>query len=179
MDDKYLIIYHKEDNDGLFSMAIIYNYLTEEKHINRNMISLFGADYNMMENINIHTDIIDQYDYVYITDISFDTAETMRELKKTYGNKLTWFDHHAPMINKSEELHFDDIPGTRTTKHSALYNAFTYLYNFVGRIPDLFKVLSAWDSWSYEAENINFDFCRYVNIGVNNKYDLKLNSYFV
>ena len=53
MDDKYLIIYHKEDNDGLFSMAIIYNYLTEEKHINRNMISLFGADYNMMENINI------------------------------------------------------------------------------------------------------------------------------
>ena len=174
MDDKYLIIYHKEDNDGLFSMAIIYNYLTEEKHINRNMISLFGADYNMMENINIHTDIIDQYDYVYITDISFDNAETMRELRKTYGNKLTWFDHHAPMINKSEELHFDDIPGTRTTKHSALYNAFTYLYNFVGRIPDLFKVLSAWDSWSYEAENINFDFCRYVNIGVNNKYDLNI-----
>ena len=70
MDDKYLIIYHKEDNDGLFSMAIIYNYLTEEKHINRNMISLFGADYNMMENINIHTDIIDQYDYVYISNIS-------------------------------------------------------------------------------------------------------------
>jgi hypothetical protein len=24
---KYLIIYHREDNDGLFSMAIIYNYL--------------------------------------------------------------------------------------------------------------------------------------------------------
>lgn len=176
MDDKYLIIYHKEDNDGLFSMAIIYNFLVIEKGIHPNMITLLGEDYNGMENLNIQNDIIGVYDYVYISDISFDTAETMLKLKNYFGDKLYWFDHHAPMINSSKELHFDDIQGLRTTDHSALYNAFSYLYNFIGRIPDLFKVLSAWDSWSYDAENINFDFCRYVNIGVNNKYDLNVSE---
>ena len=35
MKEQYLIIYHKEDNDGLFSMAIIYNYLITEKCINK------------------------------------------------------------------------------------------------------------------------------------------------
>lgn len=176
MGDKYLIIYHKDDNDGLFSMAIIYNFLVEEKHIHPKMITLMGEDYNGMENLNINVDIIGVYDYVYISDISFDTPETMLKLKNAYNEKLTWFDHHAPMINSSKELHFDDIQGLRTTKHSALYNAFSYLYSFIGRIPDLFKVLSAWDSWSYEAENINFDFCRYVNIGVNNKYNLDVSN---
>ena len=34
MDKKYLIIYHKEDNDGVFSGAIFYNYLITELKIN-------------------------------------------------------------------------------------------------------------------------------------------------
>lgn len=175
MKDKYLIIYHKEDNDGLFSMAIIYNFLVHEKDISSDNITLLGEDYNGMENLDIK-EVINNFTDVIISDISFDTAEKMIELYNAFGNRLYWFDHHAPMINKSKELHFDLIEGLRCTGHSALYNAFTYLYNFIGRIPDLFKVLSAWDSWSYEAENINFEFCRYVNIGVNNKYDLNIDK---
>ena len=50
-EKKYLIIFHKEDNDGLFSMAIIYNYLIHELHVDRKNIDLFGADYNDMGRI--------------------------------------------------------------------------------------------------------------------------------
>ena len=56
---------------------------------------------------------------------------------------------------------FDDIKGIRDTKHSALYNAFKYLYP-THNIPELFKLLSAWDSWSYDAEGIDFDLCKYI-----------------
>ena len=50
-DKRFLIIYHKEDNDGLFSMAIIYNYLIHEFRVDRKKIDLFGADYNDMGRI--------------------------------------------------------------------------------------------------------------------------------
>ena len=44
---KYLLIYHKEDNDGVFSAAIILNYLMTHD-IARDEINLIGADYNLM-----------------------------------------------------------------------------------------------------------------------------------
>ena len=50
-DKRFLIIYHKEDNDGLFSMAIIYNYLIHELHVDMKNIDLFGADFNDMKRI--------------------------------------------------------------------------------------------------------------------------------
>jgi hypothetical protein len=40
MNDKnILIIYHKEDNDGLFSLGVIYNYLVHENHTNPDNIT--------------------------------------------------------------------------------------------------------------------------------------------
>ena len=50
--DKFLIIYHKEDNDGLFSMAIIYNYLVNDMHIKPENIHRLGADYKDMNVIS-------------------------------------------------------------------------------------------------------------------------------
>ena len=171
MKQQYLIIYHKEDNDGLFSMAIIYNYLITEKCVSKDNIKLFGADYNDLEKLSFEDDIVKDSDYIYISDVSFDTVEKMMQLKEMFGDNLVWIDHHKPMIDNSISKGFDDIKGIRDTKHSALYNAFKYLYP-TQEMPELFKVLSAWDSWSYEAEGIDFDLCRYVNIGANNKFNL-------
>ena len=167
----YLIIYHKEDNDGLFSMAIIYNYLIIEKNINKDSIKLFGADYNDLDKLSLDDDIIKSSTHIYISDVSFDTVEKMMQLKEMFGDNLVWIDHHKPMIDNSISKGFDDIKGIRDTKHSALYNAFKYLYP-THNIPELFKLLSAWDSWSYDAEGIDFDLCKYINIGVNNIYNL-------
>ena len=171
MEEQYLIIYHKEDNDGLFSMAIIYNYLIIEKNINKDNIKLFGADYNDLDKLSLDDDIIKNSTHIYISDVSFDTVEKMIQLKEMFGDNLVWIDHHKPMIDNSISKGFDDIKGIRDTKHSALYNAFKYLYP-THNIPELFKLLSAWDSWSYDAEGIDFDLCKYINIGVNNIYNL-------
>ena len=171
MKEQYLIIYHKEDNDGLFSMAIIYNYLIIEKNINKDNIKLFGADYNDLDKLSLDDDIIKSSTHIYISDVSFDTVEKMMQLKEMFGENLVWIDHHKPMIDNSISKGFDDIKGIRDTKHSALYNAFKYLYP-THDIPELFKLLSAWDSWSYDAEGIDFDLCKYINIGVNNIYNL-------
>lgn len=171
MKEQYLIIYHKEDNDGLFSMAIIYNYLIIEKNINKDNIKLFGADYNDLDKLSLDDDIIKNSTHIYISDVSFDTVEKMIQLKEMFGENLVWIDHHKPMIDNSISKGFDDINGLRDTKHSALYNAFKYLYP-THDIPELFKLLSAWDSWSYDAEGIDFDLCKYINIGVNNIYNL-------
>ena len=171
MKEQYLIIYHKEDNDGLFSMAIIYNYLIIEKNINKDNIKLFGADYNDLDKLSLDDDIIKSSTHIYISDVSFDTVEKMIQLKEMFGDNLVWIDHHKPMIDNSISKGFDDIKGIRDTKHSALYNAFKYLYP-THNIPELFKLLSAWDSWSYDAEGIDFDLCKYINIGVNNIYNL-------
>lgn len=171
MKEQYLIIYHKEDNDGLFSMAIIYNYLIIEKNINKDNIKLFGADYNDLDKLSLDDDIIKNSTHIYISDVSFDTVEKMIKLKEMFGDNLVWIDHHKPMIDNSISKGFDDIKGIRDTKHSALYNAFKYLYP-THNIPELFKLLSAWDSWSYDAEGIDFDLCKYINIGVNNIYNL-------
>ena len=171
MKEQYLIIYHKEDNDGLFSMAIIYNYLITEKNINKDSVKLFGADYNDLDKLSLDDDIIKNSTHIYISDVSFDTVEKMIQLKEMFGENLVWIDHHKPMIDNSISKGFDDIKGIRDTKHSALYNAFKYLYP-THNIPELFKLLSAWDSWSYDAEGIDFDLCKYINIGVNNIYNL-------
>ena len=171
MKEQYLIIYHKEDNDGLFSMAIIYNYLIIEKNINKDSIKLFGADYNDLDKLSLDDDIIKNSTHIYISDVSFDTVEKMMQLKEMFSENLVWIDHHKPMIDNSISKGFDDIKGIRDTKHSALYNAFKYLYP-THNIPELFKLLSAWDSWSYDAEGIDFDLCKYINIGVNNIYNL-------
>lgn len=171
MKEQYLIIYHKEDNDGLFSMAIIYNYLIIEKNINKDNIKLFGADYNDLDKLSLDDDLIKNSTHIYISDVSFDTVEKMIQLKEMFGENLVWIDHHKPMIDNSISKGFDDIKGIRDTKHSALYNAFKYLYP-THDIPELFKLLSAWDSWSYDAEGIDFDLCKYINIGVNNIYNL-------
>ena len=175
MKEQYLIIYHKEDNDGLFSMAIIYNYLITEKNINKDSVKLFGADYNDLDKLSLDDDIIKNSTHIYISDVSFDTVEKMIKLKEMFGENLVWIDHHKPMIDNSITNGFNDINGLRDTKHSALYNAFKYLYPTYD-IPELFKILSAWDSWSYDAEGIDFDLCRYVNIGVNNKFNLNPDS---
>lgn len=175
MKEQYLIIYHKEDNDGLFSMAIIYNYLITEKNINKDSVKLFGADYNDLDKLSLDDDIIKNSTHIYISDVSFDTVEKMIQLKEMFGENLVWIDHHKPMIDNSITNDFNDINGLRDTKHSALYNAFKYLYPTYD-IPELLKILSAWDSWSYDAEGIDFDLCRYVNIGVNNKFNLNPDS---
>ena len=137
-DKKYLIIYHKEDNDGLFSMAIIFNYLIHELHVDKKNIDLFGADYNDMKRIcsdkgvdkkNTIDKFMEDYTNIIMTDISFNDAKVMKKLYKKLGSNFCWIDHHTPIIKESFVQKFDSCTGLRDTHRSAILNAYKYFYD--------------------------------------------------
>ena len=178
---KYLIIYHKEDNDGLFSSALLYFYLIHELKANINNIGLLGADYNELNKISKTWDIKElheKYDVILMTDISFNDINYMKELYNEFGNDFIWCDHHAPIIKLANQNKLYDIPGVRNIKQSALLCVYDYLYNPFGlkdsRIPKLFKVLSAWDSFTFEENGYTLDYVRNVNVGVLAEFKLNL-----
>ena len=96
----------------------------------------------------------------------------MVELKKMFGSNFCWIDHHAPVIKESFKLKFDDVSGERNTFKSALLNAYKYYYDPFdidyneGKCPEILRILSAYDSWSYEREGYTLDYVMAVNKAV-------------
>lgn len=184
-NNKYLIIYHNEDNDGLFSGAMIYNYLIDEHHANKENITLFGADYATLSDMT--NTIIDgwheenKYDIVIMTDISFDKQNLMKHLYDVYGNNFIWFDHHKPIIKSSYSKKFSEAQGIRDTTRSAILCVYKFLYDPFdvkykeNTIPQIYRILSAWDSFSYKENGYTLDYVRDVNKGVTYKYCLNFN----
>ena len=186
--DKFLIIYHKEDNDGLFSMAIIFNYLVNDMHIKPENIHRLGADYKDMNIISTvrksgKTEldrILDKYQHIIMTDISFNDFSAIKKIYKKLGHEFVWIDHHAPIIKQSVREKMDKIPGVRDTNRSAILNAYKYTYdpfdeqyNNKDEKIELFRILSAFDSWTYEREGYTKDYVFSVNTAVINRFQLQ------
>jgi len=186
MDKKYLLIYHAEDNDGVFSCAIIYNYLTIELHVKPKDIVFEGATYKAIADLyNSEDDIInlkEEYTNIIMTDISFNNVKIMQYLKKHFGHNFIWIDHHAPIIKESHQQGFDDIEGLRDTTRSAILNAYKYLYDPFDEkynnktLPEYFRILSGWDSFTYEQEGYSLDYVRNVNVGTNITFKLNITA---
>jgi len=191
---RYLLIYHKEDNDGLFSAAIIYDYLVNTLYVSEDNIYRCPADYNLLDEFSDKCSmeyLKDNYDSIIMTDISFSNWKYMKNLYKTYGTDFIWCDHHAPIIHLSHVNKFDGIPGIRETNRSAILCVWKYLYDQFdeeynkaikgkpSQIPTLFRILSAWDSFTFNTwKNFTQDFTKNVNIGVNNKYQLNFEKIY-
>jgi oligoribonuclease NrnB/cAMP/cGMP phosphodiesterase (DHH superfamily) len=185
---EYLIIYHKEDNDGIFSATIIYDYIINKlgyKYKTEDLVFI-GADYVMMREFaadekNTPEQLHQDFKHIILTDISFD-PKYMKALFDEFGHDFIWFDHHAPIIKESFRNKFDEVPGIRDTGRSAILCAYKYLYDPFDEaynnktIPELFRILSAWDSWTYEKEGYDIDFVRNVNKGTTIKYDLSISN---
>lgn len=175
MKKKYLIIYHKDDNDGVLSGAMLFNYLTDVRHIAKDDIETYGADYNMLAEFSrTHkpSALHEEYENLILTDISFNDSEYMKKLYKEFGSNMIWCDHHAPIIKESLLKGFDGIPGERLTDRSAILCVYKFLYDPLDedwtsvQIPEILNVLSAWDSWTYEQRGFERDFVRDVNKGL-------------
>jgi len=180
---KYLIIYHKEDNDGVFSGALFYDYLINRMGCKLEDLCFIGADYNMLAEFskdNKVEDLHKDFENLIMTDISFNDVSYMKKLWKEFGNNFIWCDHHAPIIKASFENRFSDAPGIRDTKRSAILNVWKFLYDQfdeaynLKKVPELLRILSGWDSWSYEREGYDFEYVRNINKAVTVKYGLKL-----
>ena len=183
----YLIIYHKEDNDGVFSAAIIEDYLINSLDKKIEDLVFIGADYNMLNEFtndsnNTPEKLHKEFKHIIMTDISFNEPKFMKKLWKEFEHDFIWIDHHKSIIDESIKMNFDDIPGVRDTQRSAILNAWKFLYDPFDeaynekKVPELFRILSGWDSWSYEREGYTNDYVRNINKAVTIKYDLSLSK---
>lgn len=184
MNKKFLIWYHNEDNDGLFSASIIKSYLIHELNIPEKNIVLEGMTYFLFaENYPDYDSLLslrDEYTDIMLTDVSFNDIKQMKNIKELFGQNFVWFDHHKPIIDASYKNNFDDIAGWRDSSRSAILNVYRYFYDPLDEKyqshtePFLLRILSAYDSWTYENEKIKFDKARNVNKGVTHYFDLDI-----
>lgn len=178
--DKALIIYHREDNDGVVSAAITWDYLKHHAGPIRYSIDMFPADYNKLKELTFAD--IDEYrrvyDKLYLLDVSFNTLEMMKHIYDVFGEDFIWVDHHKPVIDASFEMGFSDAIGYRNSDDCTIINAWRYFYDMSDetyrdkKFPELWRILSAWDSWTYEREGYEKDYVYCVNKGVVECYNL-------
>ena len=194
---KYLIIYHKEDADGLVSAAIIYNYILNKLH-NGNKdeveIETLGTTYTELTaminqygaaNKGMVVDMLRiMYDGIFMTDISFNESEVMKLLYNKFKDSFVWIDHHFPIILSSIKEGFDTIPGKRDKRTSAIGLSYIYCYGNdifktleeqLKEIPVLFKQLAGYDSFNWEYHGCTFEECYNVNKGFEYLTKLDLN----
>jgi oligoribonuclease NrnB/cAMP/cGMP phosphodiesterase (DHH superfamily) len=167
-----LIIYHLEDNDGVCSCAILSDYI--RKNFPTCKINYLPATYRILNDIYANgTEYMDEYfapyDACAMLDVSFNEYKGMKYLKQRFGSNFTWCDHHSPIIKLSFKYKFDDVAGVRDKNRSTILNLYKHLYDpfdekyMTNEVPLLLKYLSAFDSWTHEANNLDFETCRYIN----------------
>ena len=178
---RYLLIYHKDDNDGLISGALINKWLkfTYKKDADITLCpSTYSELFELWESGEVANSWNNEYDYIIMTDLSFNEVSAMKYLKNTFKNHFIWIDHHAPAIKASIKEGYGGLEGYRDTNQSAILNAYRYFYDPLnitrenGTLPNVLRVLSAYDSFSYEREGYEFDYVEAVNLGANSMYEL-------
>lgn len=173
MNKKYLIIYHREDNDGVISGAMAYNYIKKNCG-NDTYIDTMGSDYNDLKQVDKDTINYwhEKYDNVLLLDVSFNDLHMMKYIYDVFGTHFTWVDHHKPVIDASYKMKFSEANGLRDVNNCTIINLWRYLYDFMNQkwnkndVPELWRVLSGWDSWSFAREGYTKEYCYNVNKGV-------------
>ena len=103
---EYLIIYHREDNDGLFSAGIFYDYLINKMNLKLEDLCFIGGNYNSLSEFakeNTPKKLHEDFKHIIMTDISFNDPKYMKGLWDEFKYDFIWCDHHAPIIKASFE----------------------------------------------------------------------------
>ena len=196
---KVLIIYHREDNDGVCSAAIIKSFLTKygrEKY----SFDFIGASYadladywnNGWNNDDCgHTSMADWvlYDQIYMVDISFNDPDAMQWMYDILQNNFIWCDHHKPAIDLSQQYDYGKCNGVRRTDQSAILNTWDWMSAILPEYSGLIliqpepsewiKMLSDYDSWAYSKmdkykKEANREWLFNFNTGVTHTSNLKI-----
>jgi oligoribonuclease NrnB/cAMP/cGMP phosphodiesterase (DHH superfamily) len=136
----------------------------------------------MLNGVSVNN-LVKMYKNIIMTDVSFNDFSKMKELYKKIENHFCWIDHHAPIIIESEKKGCEDIVGYRDIHRSAILNAYTFFYDpfnlkYKEKNIDieLFRILSSWDSFSFEQEGFDKTYAMCVNLAVTNKFNLDSDS---
>lgn len=176
-EKKTLLVYHKEDNDGVFSAALIINYLFNTiDNFKWDNIELLGTNYNELTEKCKNGEVIkwsDKYEMIFMTDISFSDWKVMERLYNHMGNNFIWFDHHAPIIRESLKHKFGNAEGSRATNKSAILLVYEHYYDVFnekfnnGNCPKVLGTLSAYDCWNWDGLGYDGEECKTINVAVN------------
>jgi len=194
---KITIIYHKEDNDGVCSAAIVKCFMDrygDRVGVDNPVYAYIGTNYaelnrmwkeHIMAVPGVTTEmsrLLDS-DMVFMVDLSFNETEAMEYLFKRLGNKFVWCDHHKSAINTSKTWDPENIcKGKRDSSMSAILNTWLFMIkSFELKLPasDYISMLSHYDSWAWnrmerykkkENKEQLFNF----NVGVTCKSGLKV-----
>lgn len=177
----FCVVYHKDDNDGVFSGAFLALYYIKKYHCDLKDIDLIGVDYNDLKTWDAETlsKMFVKYDYFAMTDVSL-SIDLLELAYNMWGENFMWVDHHAPIINAVKEAGLDNkISGIRGIEHSALYHAYQILFD--NNIPTsdegmnmLIEQLSKWDSFTFNDDKEK-ELCQIVNKGITHLYKLNIN----
>lgn len=185
-EKKSLLVYHKEDNDGVFSAAMIMLHLfnlDKNLQFDADDIELLGTDYNeLMEKWKSGEvkEWPEKYEMVFMTDISFSDWKAMEWLYIHMEYNFTWIDHHAPIIKESRKHRFGNTEGNRATNKSAIllvyehyYDVFNEKFN-AGKCPRVLGALSAYDCWNWDGLGYDGEECKTINVAVNVMVELNI-----
>lgn len=199
-----LVIYHREDNDGVCSAAIVSQFLKSFDNPDVN-VQFFGSNYAELseiwkeyceaaltfeEEVLAKTTIskwVSNFDQIYMVDISFSEADAMEYIysMKPDGDFI-WCDHHRPIIEFSlanmDNYQFGNTPGIRRTDQSAILNTWEYMNGALGttiRPSRALVMLSDYDSWAWAHKveydtNENKDLLFALNTGFTHRSDLRI-----
>lgn len=186
MENKYLVIYHKEDNDGVFSAAIVKNYLQNEVHIDEQSIVMWGTTYADLSSYyqataKSLTHLLNEYTHVITVDISFNEPNAMIQLYKLYCDRFVWNDHHLAAITQSIKHGYDKANGYRDTSRASILQTYRYFYDQLDidyyaneSSIKLLKILSAWDNFNWDAYSFSKDYVMGINKAINLKVKLDI-----
>lgn len=169
---KVLVIYHREDNDGVCSAGIVQAWLTRYPVINNTVyrpeeFEFYGVNYAdlskdwtelMDASLKPNTrkprmDKWEKFEHIFMVDISFNDYAAMHYMHMKFGDGFHWCDHHAPAIKAVDGAMESHIPGIRRTDQSALLNTWDYLSEQltgkVERANSFIHMLSDYDSWAW------------------------------
>lgn len=185
-EKKSLLVYHKEDNDGVFSAALILNHLfnlADNIKFEWSDLDLLAVDYNeLMEKWKSGEvkEWPNKYEMVFMTDISFSDWKAMEWLYTQMEHNFTWIDHHAPIIKESYKHRFGNAEGERATNKSAILLAYQFYYdvfndNFNNKeYPKTLGALSAYDCWNWDGLGYDGEECKTINVATNVLIDLDI-----
>ena len=182
--NKYLLIYHKEDNDGVCSAAIVANQIKKMNKEDYNLI-YFPATYKLLSDLYLKgeeylNEYFDNYTHVIMCDVSFNEYKAMIYLKNKFKQNFIWFDHHLPIIKESFKHKFDNLNGVRDHTRSTILNVYKYFYDEFDilynnkKAPKLLWYLSTFDSWTHKENNLDFEEVMYVNTSITKTSNLSL-----
>ncbi len=166
---RYLIIFHRVDYDGIASMSITKKAILEKYPD----VIIETLGYNYGDELPLIDNLLVVYTNIFLVDICL-PPDTMKKLKAS--GKAVWLDHHITQINESVSEGYSDIPGARINGTAACEICWKWFYP-EEPIPESVLYLSYYDTWRHDVfdwNNIILPF----QYGLRATYSLDSNKFF-